>query len=237
MSIVNDHVDDQRQPENGKIPIHFQYNVFLAPISDEKGSCVDDIDFEFDTFKRFDFNFPLSLFLKSLLTIIFITRGSIATFWILQPTAPFYISFFCGSVAVVTGYTSIFSHLAIRSYLYGLRPLQKFHDWAVNLTASRHGHIAENADILCFTASFALLMFSRSLAGQCPEGVSMWDKQTCNPSADDRAVPPDLYGVTMFAPLIPQLVLGREAVGDRALVGHLRGIFQRVPCGGERTDG
>jgi signal transduction histidine kinase len=51
-----------------------------------------------------------------------------------------------------------------------------------------------------------LYMFGRSLVGQCPQGVSMWDKQSCNPSAIDNSVPLDLYTITMCAPLIPQLL-------------------------------
>jgi signal transduction histidine kinase len=76
----------------------------------------------------------------------------------------------------------------------------------VNLSTN-HGHIAENAFILSFTTTLALYMFGRCLVGQCPEGTSMWDKQSCNPSAAISSVPLDLYAVTMFAPLVPQLLL------------------------------
>ena len=75
----------------------------------------------------------------------------------------------------------------------------------MKVTAS-HGHIAENAFILSFTTTLALYMLGRCLVGQCPEGTSMWDKQSCNPSAAINSVPLDLYAVTMFAPLVPQLL-------------------------------
>jgi signal transduction histidine kinase len=192
MSAVNDQVDKKEVQEQVKL-------------FDDK--VQHDIDLEYDTFRRMDFNFPLSLLLSALLAVAFITRGSIANLWWLRPAAPFYLGFFLGGVSVVAGYIAVFSRLTTRSYIRGITPLEIMHDWAMSLTASRHGHIVENANILCFTAAFALYMFGRCLVGQCPEGVSMWDKQSCNPSAAINSVPLDLYALTMFAPLIPQLLL------------------------------
>ena len=199
---------DQRLVEEGNVPPEppqQHYNLFLAPITDDKGS-LDDLCFEYDIFKRLDFNFPLTLFLTILLTVVFVTRGSFATLWWLKPAAPFYLAFFLGGMSAVTGFISTFSRFAIRSYVYGITPLQKFHDWAVNVSASHRGHIAENANILCFTATVGLYTLGRSMVGRCPEGASLWDKQSCNPSADTFTPPVDFYPITMFATLLSQLL-------------------------------
>jgi hypothetical protein len=205
MSAVNDQVDRPHDVQSGKPPESnkIQYNVLLSPILDDK--MQRDIGLEYDRFRRMDFNFSLTFFLEALLTVAFITRGSFASLWWLRPATPFYIGFFLGCVAVAAGYTCVFSRFNTHSFFYGITPLQMFHDWAMKVTAS-HGHIAENAFILSFTTTLALYMLGRCLVGQCPEGTSMWDKQSCNPSAAINSVPLDLYAVTMFAPLVPQLL-------------------------------
>ena len=175
--------------------------MFLTPLS-----LKSDSYYEYELFKRLDFNCILTLSLKILIAILFVTRGSLSTLWSLQPAAPFYIGFFLGVVSVVTGYISMFSRPAIGPYVHGVTPLRIFHNWATDLAASRRAHIAENAHIISLSAAFAMYMLGRTMVGACPEGATSWDKQSCNPSAGIHLVPQDLYTVTMIVPVIPQLL-------------------------------
>jgi signal transduction histidine kinase len=101
----------------------------------------------------------------------------------------------------------MFSRAVIRPYIKGIAMLQALHQRASNLLSSRHGHKIENVCILSLTAAFAFYSFGRTLVGQCPEGTSMWDKQSCNPLADRHAIPIDMFLVTVIAPLVPQIFL------------------------------
>jgi signal transduction histidine kinase len=111
------------------------------------------------------------------------------------------------AVSAITGHIIMFSRLPIRAYIKGITPLQMFHRFSFNLTSSRHGHSVDDMHILSFTTALALYMLGRCLVGQCPEGTTVWDKQSCNPMADRHAVPVDAHVLMVIAPLIPQVFL------------------------------
>jgi signal transduction histidine kinase len=183
-----------------------QHDLLLNPKS--KFDAVS-MDFEADYKKHKAVVFSLHpfLFVYAVLIVFVATRGSLASFFSLPSAAAFCLAIAMVVVSVVTGHIVVFSRLPIRAYIYGITPLQMFHQWASKVVGSRHGCQVENAFMLSFTSAWALYLLGRCLVGQCPEGVSVWEKQSCNPLAGSHAVPVDTYGLMVIAPLIPQVFL------------------------------
>ena len=169
-------------------------------------------------------NVFLFMVMYAALFVFVVVRGSLASLYWLSPTAASYLAIFAiliccimqHMITFILGHIIAFSRPAIRPYIKGIPPLQMFHRWALTLTGSRHGPNVENAFVLSITSLFSLSMLARTLVGPCPEGASMWERQSCNPMAASHAVPTDIHVLMVIAPLIPQICV--KGASQRAVL-------------------
>ena len=139
----------------------------------------------------------------------------VVAWWRMQHGVIFRLSFFMFLIAAGTCYIIIFSRSAIRPYIHGIPPLERIHQWAMEIINSPNGVHLENLHILTFTACIAWFTLGRTMLELCPKGTSIWAwHPSCPPLPPSflpsphrhPAVPPDYYFLTMFAPLLPQIL-------------------------------
>ena len=199
-------MSDDADELSSAIPI-LRYDVLLNPMFGNGWNSTKDFETDYTKHKTVDFNVVLFSFVYAVLMAFVAARGSLASFYLLPYTAVFYLALSTVLICATTGHIIIFSRLSIRPYISGIVPLQMFHQWALKLSRNRHGHKIENLFMLSFTSVLAFYMLGRTLVGPCPEGASMWERQSCNPMAASHGVPVDVHVMMTIAPLIPQMFM------------------------------
>ena len=201
---------DDADEFSSKIPI-LRYDVLLNPvffgIDGTSGHSTMDFETDYTKHKTVDFNVILFTLVYAVLMAFVAARGSLASFYSLPYTAVFYLALSMVLICAISGHIIILSRVSIRPYISGIVPLQMFHQWALKLSRSRHGHTVENIFMISFTSVLAFYMLGRTLVGPCPDGASMWERQSCNPMAASHAVPVDVHVMMTIAPLIPQMFM------------------------------
>lgn len=73
-------------------------------------------------------------------------------------------------------------------------------------------------DMVCVFGSIVngFVLLGRVYAGKCPDNVSIWSSQTCNPFAEVASIPPDQVIFVYLSPIIIQLII--RGISGTALV-------------------
>ena len=77
--------------------------------------------------------------------------------------------------------------------------------------------------------SWSLFLIARVLKGQCPEGTTLWEQQTCNQYASQGGIPAELaYGLYMI-PLVLQMAMKNISIRT-IVIGHISTLVTVLFC-------
>ena len=177
-------------------------------MTDEDGFLIYDGTVTSDdaALQRTEVNFYVCCGVNAVLTLYLGWRSSFSTLWVAAPGAPFYLGFFLGLFAMTSGWLSIACRVPGR-LAHSSPVLRRCRSWAfAHKTHQRSGVGLDDVYVIALTACLGMYFIGRALAGPCPDDVSVWNSQECNPQGAVHLLPLDTYVIVMLAPLLAHTV-------------------------------
>ena len=161
----------------------------------------EELQREYREFCQSDCNVLLIVIFLCITLTMYVTRGCLTNFWLLNYTLT--IEFVFGIVSSIFGLLTVLLRFAVWKPIafYPLKStilkrfrsfLQSFHESAFNWT------LVNDTLIVVFPTCCSLNVLGRSLLPSCPPNVSAWESQTCNPSGPN-GIPMDICMFTIMS--------------------------------------
>ena len=175
-------------------------------MADEDGFLIYDEMSDDALLQQIEMNFYVCCFVNTVLTLYLGWRSSFSTMWVAAPGTPFYLGFLLGLLALNTGWLSIACRVPGRLALSS-PVLRRCRAWALAHKTHRGSGVGlDDVYVIARTASLGMYFIGRALAGPCPDDVSVWYSQECNPQGAMHLLPLDTYVIVMLAPLLAHTV-------------------------------